>query len=115
LRQEDLPELARAIVAVIRKRATIGTNRSRGVDYVTIRQPGTELNVLGSDWALILPYIQEGAFSPMLRPVDSGAKFLHPEVFHNDSVIDLGDKPLYFHVLAYLRVTFTETYPTSDL
>lgn len=83
--------MAKAIVAVVRDLGKVHAGVHRNVPYVRLTGRDFDLTVLGSDWEKILPYIQDGSFSPAL------------------------DKLFYERVLYILQELFPDDYPTSNL
>lgn len=112
LRKEDLPELARTIIAVIRKRAHAGVARVKNVDYVEIHGTGAKALVLKSDWELILPYLQDESFNPYVVPVAPPVKPIDLQVAYDEPILDRADKPLYERIVGVLQGLFPQSFPT---
>lgn len=75
---------------------------------------GIHVVVFRDDWARIMPYIQDGTFSPTLFPVESGFKASDPKTRFSASTIDVED-PLYNRVLGVLQQLFTTVFPVPTL
>jgi hypothetical protein len=114
LRQQDLPPVAKAIVAVIRKKSRASVGVHQNLSYVWLRGDDPGVVVLKEDWEKILPYIEDGTFDPTQTPVPRVVP-LDPNVMYDEATIDLQDSYLYSRVLVVLRQLFPEKYPTSDL
>lgn len=115
LRKTDVPNLAKGLIAVLRKRASIGTGYRQGVGYVRIWDPGFSMIVLKEDWERIFPFIRDGSFDPLLTPVNPPVAYLNPKISFKDSVLELADQPLFQHMLALLEPLFPAEWPTSTL
>lgn len=114
LRQEDLPELARAIVAVIRKRATAGVARVKNVDFIEIHGQGAHALVLRSDWEKLLPSIQNETFNTQASPVEPPGRYLDQKIAYSEPILDRADHLLYQRIVGVLRGFVTETFPTRS-
>lgn len=112
LRQEDLPELARAIIAVVRRRARAGFFRVQDVDVVELQGVGVSALVQGADWARILPYLQDESFNTLLTPAAATFGYNDPDIAFGEPILDRADLQLYHRVHGTLQGLFTETYPT---
>jgi hypothetical protein len=115
LRRDDLPELTRALIAVVRKRGKTFPIRIRNVGAVRIQAEGKDFIVLKEDWDKIEPLILDDVFDPTALPARQAAQYLFYRVAYNEPVLDWADVPLYFRILGQLKLIFTETFPTSDL
>lgn len=103
LRKVDVPLVARAIVAVYRRRASVGTGTIHGIRYVRIWDDGSSVVIMREDWVLIQPLIQNGALDPAQFPVNTHAG--QNRTF-SSLVVDLTDKELYDSVLGALTPLF---------
>ena len=113
--REDLPELTRALVAVVRKRAKASPVQIRGQDFVLVRTDWRDFAILKSDWDQIEPLILEGLFDPQALPARQFAVYLWPAQAFNEPMLDWADRALYARILGQLRLIFAEEFPTSDL
>ncbi len=115
LKQTDLPNLARAIVAYMRHLdITLHAGYVRNTGYVLFQGTRNSFQVLvrGDDWAKIVPYLKDDTFAPpneILLPWRSGMGT--PTL----ATIDTFDSYYYNKVLGVLNGLFPETYPTSYL
>jgi hypothetical protein len=113
LKQTDLPNLARAIVAYMRHLdIAVHAGYVRNTSYVRFQGDKGSFQVLvrGDDWAKIVPYLKDGTFSPPpepLKPWGEGLASL--------ANIDTYDAPYYQMVLGVLSGLFPQDYPTSYL
>lgn len=114
LRRQDLPPVAKAIVSFIRKQSHASVGVSQNLAYVWLRGNDPGVVVLKEDWEKILPYIEDGTFSPTQLPVPRICP-LDPRVTYDDATLDWQDAYLYKRVLVVLQGLFPEEYPTSDL
>lgn len=112
LRKEDLPELARAIVAVTRIRARAGVTTVANVSYVEIVGKNVDVMIPAEDWKKILPYVQDESFNPTLFPARQASQPLDPQIAFDELLLDHADKPLYERTLGILTGLFNETFPT---
>lgn len=113
LKRPDLPDLARAICAYMRRLdVRLHAGQTRETSYVLFQGENNSFNVLvrGDDWAKIVPYLQDDTFSPPpepLRPWANGAASL--------ANIDTYDPYYYGKVLGVLQQLFPQDFPTSRL
>ncbi len=112
LRKEDLPELARAIVAVTRIRARAGVVTVANVKYVEIVGKNVDVLVPAEDWKRILPYVQDESFNPVIFPSRQASQPLDPQIAFDELLLDHADRPLFERTLGILTGLFTETFPT---
>jgi hypothetical protein len=115
VRQEDLPELIRALIAVARKRGRAQPVFIQGVPHVRLITPERDISILRTDWDKIEPLIKEGLLDSQQVAVRQPGIFLYPYVNFNEPVLDWADRPLYYFLLGQLKLIFTEEFPTSDL
>jgi hypothetical protein len=113
LRKEDLPELTRVLIAVIRKRARAGVARVKNVDYVELVGQGANALVLRSDWELILPFVQDESFNTLFAPVEPPVRYLEPVVAYNEPILDRADRFLYGRILGILTGLFPDSTPVA--
>lgn len=111
LTADDIPIVARAIDACIRKQASISTVQVNNVSMVHIVGVGFDLRIRAEDWLLIAPYLADETFNPDLVafPVTHGDPPL------NVATIDLQDATLYHRLVVILSSLFTKKFPTSKL
>jgi hypothetical protein len=109
----DLPELAWAITAVVRKGAVVQTQTPKNVRYVRVLcGVGPDVAIRVEDWAKIQPLILDGTFDPLALPVEAGFRDFDPATRFDPSTLKQND-PLYDRVLFYLSELFPETVPTA--
>ena len=101
VRQQDIPNLARAIIFAVQGLATVDPNTTKNVSFVRIWNKYLDVLVLAEDWARLLPDLQVGTFDNVIQ------KKLNPEAQ------DFGDPIYYERVLATLYTLFkdAEAYP----
>ncbi len=111
LTANDVPIVARAIVACTLKLASIGTVQVNNVSLVHLSGVGFDLYIRGEDWLLIAPYLADGTLNPLVTayPIPPGDP--HVDV----STVDLQDQALYTRVYGLLLSLFPKSYPTSDI
>lgn len=112
LRQQDLPLVARALVAAMRKQAQVKTGRVENIGYVRIETSDFQVQVLASDWAKILPYLQDESFNQVVVKSQIDPVVSDPLTAHASPIIDRTDKQYYLKVLHVLQRLFPEKYPT---
>lgn len=116
LRQDDLGLLARMMIAVIRGRGTVGYARRSGVGVVVLHDnEDRKFTVLRDDWRKIMPFIQDGTFSPAVTPAAPRVGYASPEVAYGESVLDRADRFLYDRIVNTLSPLFPEAFPTSNI
>ena len=115
LKQTDLPNLARALVAYMRRLdITLETGYVRNTGYVLFKGTKNSFQVLvrGDDWAKIIPFVKDGTLTPpneVLLPWRNGVS--SPTLAN----IDVFDANYYNQVLGVLSGLFPAAYPTSYL
>jgi hypothetical protein len=112
LRQEDLHDVAKAICGYERRLVRAEGVFSRHVAYYRFKGRGLDCLVLATDYAQILPFVQDGTFDPNQYPAPPTG---NPSVPADLSTIDQWDSVFFTRVLGRLRALFPESYPTSDL
>lgn len=115
LQKSDLPVVARAIIAIVREQGKAYAGVYRNVPYVRLLGEGFDLSILGSDWEMILPYIQDGTFNPSLVPASATVGYLDPSTHYDSATLDVRDKLFYERVLHILQGIFPDDYPVSNL
>lgn len=115
LRQEDLHDVAAAIVGYERKIVQAERVFAKQVAYYRFKAKGFVCLVLATDFAKILPFIQDGTFDPRQYPpphfVNTGNPLINPDL----STIDQWDPVFFSRVYGQLRALFPDSYPTSNL
>lgn len=112
LTRNENPDLARALVAYIRKQASYSVNTEYGLRFIKFTGLGIDIRVRMDDWLKIQPYFSDNTFNPDIVPVACPV-VLHPEYGTDLSVLDRGDRELYFRILTVLNNLFTVEFPTS--
>lgn len=116
LTRREVPALARALVAVIRRQADVDRHLIGDTPCIRIVNLGAGVNVLvrSDDWQKLVPYLKDGTLDvsqlPVARPV-----VLNPRVSRDASVVDVWDSELYGRVVALLETLFKVGFPVSDL
>lgn len=114
LTNNELPDLARAIVGHIRKKVDVKNGVYLDQTFVCFTGPGVQVLVRGEDWNLILPYLKDGSFNPLVIP-DPQIVTVDRTVRYEPSVIPYQDRPLYIRVLNVLTSLFPLIFPVSKL
>ena len=113
LRQQDLPQAAKAIVGYTRGLVTAERVFSRQVPYYRFLGPGLDCIILATDFVKIIPLLKNGVLDPLQYPV--------PPIYPADPVnpdlsgIDQWDPVFYARVYNQLLRLFPESYPTSNI
>lgn len=115
LRRQDLPLVARALVALFRRQASVQTGFVRNIGYVRIKASDFSVQILASDWAKILPHIQDESFNQVVTKAQVDSVYIDPLVAHASPLIDRTDREYYLRVLYTLQGLFPKAYPTSNL
>ena len=115
LRQQDLPLVARALVALFRKQAVVKTGTVKNISYVRIEAVEFHVQILAEDWAKILPYIQDDSFNQEVVKTQIDSVWVDPLVAHATQFIDRTDRQYYLRILQVLQGLFPTAYPTSQL
>lgn len=113
-RQQDLPLIARAIVALYQGQAKLKTGRVKNLGYVRIEAKDFQVQLLASDWAKVLPYIQSEDFDQVVTKAQLDSVRLDPNFVSDSSLIDHQNQQYYLKVLYTLRGLFPDRYPTSN-
>ncbi len=114
LRRQDLPLVARALVSLYRRQAKVETGFVRNIGYVLITASDFKVQILASDWAKILPRIQDESFNQVVTKSQVDSVYIDPLASHASSIIDHTDREYYLRVLYTLQALFSEAYPTSN-
>lgn len=115
LRRQDLPIVARALVSLFRKQATLKTGITKNVGYVRIEAVGFQVQILQEDWNKILPSLKDDFLNQVVFKTQVDPTVLYPVQEHEPSIIDRTDQQYYTRTLQLLQELFTEAYPTSQL
>lgn len=115
LRQQDLPLVARALLSLFRRQAVAKTGRVKNISYIRIEAKDFQVQILASDWAKILPFIQDDSFNQVVVKSQIDSVYLDPTTMHASPLIDHTDREYYLRVLYTLQGLFPEAYPTSNL
>lgn len=114
LTRADTPNLAKAIVAYMRRLPglQVHAGQAQETSYVLFQgQKGAFFVVVrGDDWSKILPFIKSDALSPPAQPLLNWG-----EGVADLSNIDVYDSYYYNLVLGVLNGIFTQDFPTSYL
>ena len=114
LRTTDLPSVALAIVAALRKLIKVDRGTCGTMSLVHLHGRGLDLVMRGEDWAKILPYLRDGTFNPQII-LPERIPVLQPEHLIEVAMLDQVDRDLYQRVLGVLLELFPESYPVSNL
>lgn len=110
IRQQDIPDLASALVGYWKGWGTVDASVSKNVTYVRLHGRGFDVLVTREDWAKILGLLQDGTLGMFPSP---------PTNDRTEIPVgrDFGDPVLYNWTLATLSLAFTdaEVYPTQPL
>jgi len=113
IRVPDLEELAHALVAAHRHRATVAADPTRP-GWVQIVGQGFDVSVNKEDWAKIFPFLADGSWDCGIVPLSKGG-FSNPGARAEGGVLTLTEGEFFNRVLDDLKLIFTETFPTSTI
>lgn len=114
--QNEVPELARGILAFIRKQARVDRVAVNNVGAIRLfsATAGVDLLVRSDDWIKLVPYLKDGTLDTTLLPVAEAQVFDTSSKF-DSSVLDVSDKELYDRILTLLNQLFPIKFPTTNL
>lgn len=113
LTRNEVPDLAKAIVAFMRGQASCGQGIFRDTPFVWIRgEADVDVIVRQDDWVKITPYLKDGSFDTTLVPV-SREVVQKPLKRFDGSITQQGDRILYERILAVLNGLFTVEFPSE--
>ncbi len=115
LRRQDLPEVARALLAWSRPGSRVGISIVIHISHTHITGKNFDVAILSEDWEKIEPLVKEGLFSQFLFPTRAPAVFSDPSVSLDLSLVDANDRQSYLRVLSLLWGLFPDSYPVSNL
>jgi len=112
LTNDDVPLVARAIVACIRRLAGLNTVYYRNnVSMVNIKGAGFDVYIRGEDWLKIAPNLVYGSWNPDVTAVRLAPSDPRLDV----ATVDLQDADLYRIVSGTLSALFPTPFPTSNI
>jgi len=106
LTNKDVPDLARAIVAYIRKQASLNKHYIHDVSCISFSGVGVDILVRADDWAKVVPLLKDGSLDPMVVPVST----VNIRARAGTSVLDTSD-PLYKRTVELLSPLFPIDFP----
>lgn len=115
LRRQDLPEVARALLAWSKPGSSVGISVVSRIGYTHLCGRNFNVAILSEDWEKIEPLVREGLFSQSLFPTRDPAKFLNPGVSLDLSLVSANDRQSYLQVLSLLWDLFPDSYSVSNL
>jgi hypothetical protein len=116
LKRPDLPKVAKAIVAYMRKLdIQVYAGQAHDTSYVAfVANKGLfTVVVRGDDWQKIMPYIQNDQLSPDASAASANLPWTN-QTYDIDN-IDVFDPQYYQKVLGVLNGLFPQDFPTSYL
>ncbi len=116
LTKRDTPELARALVAFMRRRCHVGRALIREVTYIRLYADDGRINqnIRLDDWQRLVPYLRDEVWNPLIVATPR-AGLLHPDRAADVALLPETDRPLYLRILQDLEILFPRDYPTSKL
>ncbi len=111
--QQDLPLLARALVAVFKKRGQAKIGVKKNVRFVRLETPEFHVQLLASDWAKIMPYIEDESFNQVVVKSQIDSVWVDPVSAHATALISRTDQQYYLRILGILQGLFPTAFPTS--
>lgn len=109
LTKQDVPTLAKAMVAVIRGQASIYRHVIRDIHCLRFSGTSIDLLVRSEDWVKVLPFLKDGTLDPLVVPV-SPYTVLDRRATYDASVVDANDPELYFRIITILDPIFTVSF-----
>lgn len=106
---DDLPIVAKALVAVIRNRGRVAVDFVNNVSVVHLSGLDFDLFLRGDDWVKLLPYMTDGALNPISLATARAVGVW------DAGVIDIVDPDLYRRTLGLLQTLFPQPYPTTNI
>jgi hypothetical protein len=92
LTKQDLPQLAKAMVAYMRKEASVERAFAQNIAYVRFSGVGINVLVRSEDWVKVVPYLRDGTFNAIITPVGK-------------------DSDMYYRILRTLDPLFPADFP----
>jgi hypothetical protein len=116
LTRNEVPELARGLLAFIRRQALVEGVAINSVGFIRLYSEGAGVDLLvrSDDWIKLVPYLKDGTLDTTLLPVPE-PYVLNPVSRFDASVLDANDRELYNRILTLLRQLFTIEFPTTDI
>lgn len=114
-RQQDLPLLARALVAVFKKRGQAKIGIKKNVRFVRLETPEFHVQLLASDWAKIMPYVEDENFNQVVVKSQIDSTWIDPQTAHDTAILSRTDRQYYLRILGVLQGLFPTAYPTSAI
>jgi hypothetical protein len=110
IRQQDIPDLASALVGYWKGWGTVDANVSKNVAYVRLHGRGFDVLVTREDWVTILGLLQDGTLGMFPSPLTNNLTEI-------PAGKDFGDPALYNQTLATLSLAFAdaEAYPVQTI
>lgn len=110
IRQQDIPDLATALVGYWRGFGVVDAATQRNIRYVRLHGRGFDVLVTWEDWIKVLPALGNGALGPF-------AGFGLSQNSQSTFTKDFGDPVLYERTIATLQSLFpdAEAYPTQPM
>lgn len=113
LTKQDVPALARAMLAVIRRQGVLEKYAVRDVYCIRLSGPGFEVLVRSEDWAKVLPFLKDGTIDPLTLPV-SQAMVSNRAAYYDASVLDRTEPDLYMRIVRVLDPLFPVDFPGGE-
>lgn len=111
LTKHDLPALAKAMVAYMRKQANLNKFFVQNVGCIHFYGPGTNVLVRADDWVKVVPFLKDGTFDAIVVPVSRS----RGRAVGGAHVADLYDSDMYNRILRTLDPLFPVDFPRSDV
>lgn len=108
VRVDDIPALASALVALLRRRARLEIQVVQGLRVARILGASTDLTILALDWVQVHPILMD----PELFTLSAG--FRDPEAAFAFVGVDQADYGLYERLVGRLSGVFTTAWRTEE-
>jgi hypothetical protein len=108
LTKHDLPSLAKAMVAYMRKEATLEKYFVQNVACIHFSGVGINVLVRSDDWVKVLPYLKDGTFDAIVTPVP---KVRMRVPLSEANMADVYGSDMYYRILHTLDPLFPVDFP----
>jgi hypothetical protein len=114
LTRHELPALAEAMLAYLRRQALVERMVVCDVPCVRFfnRSSGINVVVRSDDWAKVVPYLKDDTLDPLIFPTPV-LTTANRQVQYAGSVLSINDHQLYARTLELLERLFTTEFPTQ--
>lgn len=108
LTKHDLPSLAKAMVAYMRKEASLEKHFVQNIACIHFCGVGINILVRSDDWVKVIPYLRDGTFDAIVTPVPR-ARMRTP--LSEANMADVYSSDMYYRILHTLDPLFPDDFP----